>query len=343
MGLFSNISHEGTEEIYSYEINDKHSCKLLFDFKRECTIEHGNKLTNLIKARILNGYKKECCVAPDLASYVCFEIPTFVSVGELAQNGIFDTLNDMGRFESLDNIKYKHLGIIDRKNEQEYQIYDPTIEVNEYIQSNLDVVVKLNRGIIYNRMQTQGFKERIAEPALRYIEEQKRIKNNRKINPMLEEQFKYRIDGKVYSDCEGTDLAEGKILKINRLNKIGRVDEDEILYSAYIEKLEPGQKREEISLQKNPNGYPILFILYKEIEKLIENDDEKNTERILRLISEIPNEMLNEKRLEFVGELDKEGNIHRDLMRCSQKVQKQIKEQKEKFEKENEEERCNSL
>ena len=178
---------------------------------------------------------------------------------------------------------------------------------------------------------------------MKYIEEQNKIKNSRKNNPILEEQFKYRINGRVYSDCEGTDLIDGKILKINRLDKIDKIEEDEILYSAYIEKLESEQKREEISLQKNPNGYPILFTLYKEIEKIMKENNGEDIEKVLQLISEIPNEMLNVNKLEYIGGLDKEGKINRDLIKCSQKVQEEIHEQKIKFNKLNEIERCNSL
>lgn len=57
MDLFSiakNKSHEATKEVTNYEIKGKKYSKLLFDFENVCTFKHGNKLTNLIKARVLS-------------------------------------------------------------------------------------------------------------------------------------------------------------------------------------------------------------------------------------------------------------------------------------------------
>ena len=86
MDLFNskNRSPKSTEEIADYEIKQIGKTKLLFDFKKDCTFKHGEKLTKLIKARMIDDYEKNECIAPDTAKYICFEIPTYLSVNNLS-------------------------------------------------------------------------------------------------------------------------------------------------------------------------------------------------------------------------------------------------------------------
>ena len=147
MDLFvkMNKSHEGTKEITNYEIKEIGASKLLYDFKNDCTFKHGDIVTNLIKARILENYEKNICIAPDTAKFICFEIPTYISLEELADKKVFDILNQIGKFKYLMPNNYNNLGMIDKKQENGYKLFKPTGEVLSYTREVLDKEIEAKR------------------------------------------------------------------------------------------------------------------------------------------------------------------------------------------------------
>lgn len=333
MSLFSdakNKSHKGTEEVTSYEIEGKNNSKLLFDFKKQCTFKHGDKITNLIKARLLEEYQKGTTIAPDNAKYICFEIPTDMDLQELIENGVFKILEQIQKFENLPNEIYNHIGIIDKLEDGKYELFEPTPEVLEYTQNIMDAQIKQNKEMFSKRLQQQEFKKRISEPANRYIEENKTKREQRKQNLYLEEQFRYKIGDKIYTDYKGIDTIEGKILKINRLDKIAQAPE-ELLYTAFVEKKESEEETEFTTLQELPKGFPVLFTLKTSLEDILINGDEKEIQKVLQLLSYLPKESINVNKMQYIGGIDKTGNIYRDIKNCSEEIKEKIKSKQEKF------------
>lgn len=333
MDLFDdmdNKSQRSTKEVVSYEIKGKRGInKLLFDFEQICTFKHGDKLTNLIKARILENYQRGNTISPDSAKYICFEIPTFVSLEELIKDNIFSTLEKIGEFENLIYGKYKHIGIIYRNNNENYELYSPTNEVLQYIQENLNKQIAKNEKLFSERLRGKEFKTRISETANEYIKQKEVIKSARKNNIFLEEQYRYKIGEEIYTDYIGTDVTEGKILRINRLSKIDD-GQKEKLYSAFIEKKDEEQE-ETIMIGEIPKGFPILFKLPHSLEEYIQNNDEKEITKILQLITDLPKERLNINEMLYIGEIDAQGNIHRNIDNCSEELKQKIAEKKLKY------------
>ena len=331
MELFTNKFQEGTEEIENYEIKTKESSKLLFDFERECTFRHGNKLTNLIKARILNNYTKGTTILPDTAKFVCFEIPTFIGIKELADNNVFDTLNELGKFDSLEKNVYFHLGIIDRE-KNIYKIYNPTNEVLGYVHEQMDSYIQNNDSLMTRRIQGEDFRKKISESAKISVREVEHLNEKRK-DVYLEEQYKYKLGDKIYADYNGIDIVEGKLLKINRVSIIEK-NENEILYSAFIQKIdhEYEEENESINLQDTPKGNPILFTLSNTLDNIIKNGKQKDLEKVLQLFSGFSKNISNVKRIHYIGGINEQGEILRNMENCSDIIIKKIEEQKMNFE-----------
>lgn len=332
MGLFvSNKSHEGTKEISNYEIKQLGSSKLLFDFNKDCTFKHGDKITNLIKARIIEEYEKNMSIAPDSAKYICFEIPTYISVEELAENRIFDTLNQIGKFDDLMKKNYNNMGLIDRKEDDDYELYNPTSEVLSYTRDVLDKEIEDKTSKLQNRIK-RGFKEQLAKDTQKYLKEVEKEKENRKKEIFLKEQFRYRIGKTVYTNYKGVDTVDGKIININRLGELKEV-ENETLYSAFLQKIEKTEPIELKTLQ--PCGLPVLFTTQIKLEEIIKNGDKEQLKKFLDLLSDIPKEIINSNEMNYIGELDKEGRITRTDENCSKEIIDKIKEEKEKYRIEN--------
>lgn len=333
---FENKSHEGTEELKSYEIRGKKGSKLLFNFIPYCTFKHGDKTTNLIKARILEQYEKGHTIVPDSAKYVCFEISTDINLSELANDNVFSVLEQVGELKNLEEKKYNHIGIIDKVSDGKYELFSPTIEVLEYVHNEMDKEINENNKLFtqrINRETRQQFVKRISDSANEHIKIQEEIREERKKNPILEEQFRYKIADVIYQDYKGISLTDGKILKINRLNRI--YDEPgNVLYSAFIQKIETEEEQEAITLQAIPKGFPILFILKQELENMIQNGKQ---EKVLELLSDIPDDILNVNEIQYIGGLDSNGNINIDIEGYSNEIKEQIKKQKESYKKQKEE------
>lgn len=332
MDLFAKkgkIHNKGTEEITDYEIKQLGKSKLLFDFKKDCTFKHGEKLTNLIKARILEDYEKKATIAPDTAKHICFEIPTNISIEELVDAKIFEILNQLGKFENLMPDSYNNVGYIDKTENNDYELFKPTSEVLSYTRDVLDKEIGKREKLFTQRLQEE-FKQRITIPATEYIKENDEKSKERKDNPFLEEQLRYKMGDRVYANYKGIDTKDGKILNINRLGQIKAVEE-EILYSAFLEKRDNDDRIELKTLQQKPNGFPVLFTSETKIEEIVENGDKEQITKVLDLLSNIPNEELNMNELEFIGSIDKQGRIDRTKENCSDEIQIKIQEEKENF------------
>ena len=333
MSLFSGIenkSHKGTKELTSYEIKGKNDSKLLFDFKYHCTFKHGDKLTNLIKARLLEEYKKGTTIAPDSAKYICFEIPTYINLEELAEDDVFKVLNQVEKFENLPSGIYNHIGIIDKIEEGKYELFNPTPEVLEYAQNIMDTKISENKELLSRRLQGQEFKQRISESASQYIKQNEKIREKRKENLYLEEQYRYKVGDRIDTDYQGIDIVEGKVLKINRLDKVGEISED-ILYSAFIEKKENEEETEFTTLQELPKGFPVLFTLKSSLQEILNNGNEEEVQKILQLLSDLPIESLNINKMQYIGGIDNLGNICRNMENCSEEIKDKIKTEQEKY------------
>jgi len=333
MSLFNeteNKSHKGTEELTNYEIKGKNTSKLLFDFNYHCTFKHGDKLTNLIKARLLEEYKKGATIVPDSAKYVCFEIPTYISVQELAQNDVFKVLDQVEKFDDLPSGIYTHIGIIDKIQDGKYELFNPTKEVREYAQSIMDTQISENKELLSRRLQGQEFKKRISESAIEHIKENEEIRKQRKQNLYLEEQFRYKVGDRIYTDYKGIDTVEGKILKINRVDKVDEISED-VLYSAFVEKKEKEEELEFITLQELPKGFPVLFTLKSTIQEILTNGNEQDVNKVLQLLSDLPKDRLNVNNMQYIGGIDNLGNICRDIEKCPEGLKVKIQAQQEKY------------
>lgn len=328
----NNIPHKSTKETLNYEIKGKKGInRLLFDFEKTCTFRHADKITKLIKARILDNYKKGSSSSPDSAKYICVEIPEFICLEQLIRSSIFDILEKFGKFTNLIDSEYNHLGIIYINQDGKYELYNPTNEVLQYVRDNLNTEITQSKKLFLQRISGSNFKTKIFEPRSEYIKNEQEIikEENKKI--FIEEQYRYKIGNEVYADYLATDITEGKILRINRLNKIHNSN-NEKLYSAFIEKKDE-QLEETIMIGQTPKGFPVLFILTNTIEEYLKNDNQEEIIKILQLITDLPKDRLNVNEMLYIGGIDEQGDIYRKIETCSEEIKEKIYEEKSKYKK----------
>ena len=242
-------------------------------------------------------------------------------------------MEKFGKFTNLLDSQYNDLGIIYINENGEYELYSPTNEVLQYIKDNLNIEITRSQKLFSERIRGKEFKTRISEPVNQHIRKKQEIENERKKNVFLEEQYRYKIGNEIYTDYIGTDVTEGKLLRINRLNKITDTN-DENLYSAFIEKKEDTEEQEEtIMIGQTPKGFPILFSLVNTLEEYIKDNDEKQITKILQLITDLPKDRLNVNEILYIGGIDEQGNIYRKIEDCSEQMKQKINEEKNKYKK----------
>lgn len=331
MGLFDNKSHKGTEELLSYEIKGKTNSKLIFGFVHYCTFKHGDIITNLIKSQVYENYEQGHTITPNSAKYVCFEIPENTTLEELAQNEVFSTLDEIGKLDGLRENSYNHIGFINRMEDGQYEIFSPTTEVLSYIDKNMNTSIGEGDNLLAKRIK---FVESISEPALKKFEEDKKQREDRKKEPILEEQLRYKIGNNIYTDYKGININTGTIIKLSKLKCAYEQDEDN-LYSAYIDEevQEQEQEDEMATLEDTPQGFPILFTTGQKMEEMLKNS---KYEDILKLLSNIDKENLNVNELRYIGGIDREGRIYKTTENCSEHLKEKIEVEKQEYRKENE-------
>lgn len=328
MDLFGNKSHKGTEELVSYEIKGKANSKLIFGFVHYCTFKHGDIKTNLIKSQVYENYEQGHTITPNTAKYVCFEVPENISMQELAQNEVFSTLDKIGKLDELKENSYNHIGFINKMEDGRYEIFNPTIEVLSYIDENMNTKIGQSDNLLAKRIK---FVESISKPALKKMTEDRQEREQRKKEPFLEEQLRYKIGDNVYTDYKGININTGRIIKLSKLKCT--YEENEInLYSTYIsEVLEDEEQQEKIvTLEDTPQGFPILFTTAQKMEKILENNKEGE---ILKLLSDIQKENLNINELRYIGGIDTEGRIYKTSENCSEELKQTIESQKQEYKK----------
>lgn len=327
MGLLGNKSHKGTEELISYEIKGKTSSKLIFGFVHYCTFKHGDITTNLIKSQVYENYEQGHTITPNTAKYVCFEIPQNTSLEELAEDEVFLTLDKIGKLDGLRENSYNHIGFINKMEDGRYEIFNPTIEVLSYIDQNMNAHIGESDSLLAKRIK---FVEGISEPVTKKFEEDEKQREDRKKEPLLEEQLRYKIGNNVYTDYKGININTGGIIKLNKLKCA--YEEENHLYSAYInEEIEEQEQEDEMAtLEDTPQGFPILFTTEQKIEEMLK---ENECENILRLLSDIEKEKLNINELRYIGGIDSEGRIYKTTENCSEQVKQKIEAEKQEYRK----------
>lgn len=342
MGLFSKAkenSGESTKDISIYEFKKKNDEEniALFDIEQFGTVNHGENKTKFIKARIIK-YDKQVTIMPDTADYICFEIPEDMSINDLEKYKILEALEKKQKMKNLEHDRYNHIGRVVKIDEKTFGLKSATQEVELFIKTRMNPTIQKGKEAFAQRItQNSGstkkdFKKALAEEYQKYSEQVTKKQEERKNEIELEEQFRYKIGEKIYSDYIGIDTQSGKILKVNKLNKIGKDSEETYLYSAFVEKVQEDNQPKTM-LEGVPEGFPVIFTLKEKIENIVENGDLVQIKKVLDLISKVPTEHLQKGAMTFIGGINEEGTIYRDAQSCSIDITKKINEEKQEFKK----------
>lgn len=184
--------------------------------------------------------------------------------------------------------------------------------------------------------QKREFKDRInsREEANRYYEKQQKIKSQRLENPYLIKNEEYQTkDGKYCSNWEGINIQNGEILRLYKLKKIGKIQENgQYLYSGIV--LSTPNTHDTNMFNKDTGEYignHICFELPNHMETLIKTTDENQyLQKILNILSNGTNSRDN--NYIYAGGIKQDGNVSYDMRESHPDIRNKLNELRQEYE-----------
>lgn len=297
---------------------------------------HDGTVADVMLSRILQ-YRDGNAIMPDLADYVGFEIQH----GEELTTEQIDKiiLSYLEEKMKSDEIGF-YVGRLVEQGNNDYQMI-PSETVEKYVIGQIaEKRIKEQEKYIEHEKEKERelfYKELDAR---KHIEEQEKYFNEQKEkrleNPNIKLQGRYRIDEKIYEDYNGINIAEGEnqgeILRIRKLDKVGKDGSGTYLYSAFLSNT-PNEHDVEMLSHNNPSGVPVCFELEKRFEDIVKDGDIQEIIALLAFLSDSKN-FENPKQLSYIGKIDKNFQITKDMESDSFAIRNKIKEMQKAYEEE---------
>lgn len=281
---------------------------LLYGVSNQGQIKHRNQeITKLIMARITK-YREGDTIFFDASDYISFELPIGQEVTEEIMQSVMEQYDKQDMQEKR---KSHYLGRLEQiQGKTEFGNRSKAVEkiVQDIINRNEKIRQEQIQANIREKEQNKvEFREQIARSVSSHEEYMKRVREQRKANPAITYKGTYKINGKNYMDYDGIDLVGGDVLRIRKVDKIGKDGSGTYLYSAYLNKT-PNEYDVEFLSEEEPAGYPVCFTLEKRLEDIVREGKTQEINTLLSLLSNSRN-FENNEQLVYIGGINRNGKI----------------------------------
>ena len=299
----------------NFESRKKGYTTTIFGIKEEgLRIKHRNgKITKLMLAKAISVKNGDALVI-DAADDIAFELK---EDQQIDRNVLKEIAYEYERQSELKDEICNYLGIVEYT-EKDYKMDQKSLKVEEYVKQNVvsHIIEERNeRKRVWEerckqrqKMEEQRRKFTESLDAKDYVTQYQETARKRLENPYLIKKGQYRIDGKIYEDYDGINTQTGDILRIRKLDKIGKDGNGTYLYQGYINST-PNEDDAEILDRGKPMGMPICFDLPKRFSDIEKTNNPQEIQKILQLLSSV-SKYANHEQLIYIGGIDKQGNIY---------------------------------
>lgn len=160
----------------------------------------------------------------------------------------------------------------------------------------------------YNRNKSNDFEESLR------VNKSKALPSISDNNVFLKQRFLH--DGeyeKHYHDYDGTNPNNGTVLRVRKLHKVGK-ENGRYLYTAFVSKTKSEDDFEKIySADEDPIGLPVCFTLDGRFEDIVNNQDSNEMKKVLNMLSSSYTFSRDPNKLNYIGNLEKDGRVNIDL------------------------------
>lgn len=182
-------------------------------------------------------------------------------------------------------------------------------------------------------LRQKEFKNRMQKEHEEYLNQQNKIRTERIENPYLKEITPgyTEVDGKKYCDYNGVNVLNGDILKLRKMNKVGKDENGTYLYTAYAETTEHEYDAEMYLEDGTPAGIPICFATDKKIEEIIQSNDQNDLRTILSMLSESERFRNNNENLNYIGYINKYNVTDKNIQNTTRTIQSTVSKLQQEF------------
>lgn len=277
--------------------------------------KHRNgQITKLMLAKAIKVRDEDALIV-DLADDIAFELKE----GQQPDGNVLQAVAyEYEKRNSLENKICDYLGIVDYT-DKGYEITQKSQKVEQYVNQNVIPKIleqrKAREELLaenYAKRQEQE-KERERKfledlDARGYVAQMQETMKKRRENPYLRKVGQYKINGKTYEDYDGINIQTGDILRIRRLDKVGKDGSGTYLYQGYVHST-LNEDDAEILDEGIPMGISVCFDLPKRFSdiEIVNNPEEIRT--ILELLSNAE-KYSNREGLSYIGGIDRNGKLN---------------------------------
>lgn len=182
-------------------------------------------------------------------------------------------------------------------------------------------------------IRQKEFVSKIREEQKKYEEQQNQIKSERIKNPYLKQISKKYIskDGKQYFNYDGVNILNGDILRLRKMNKVGKDERGTYIYTGYIETTQNQDDVEILSNDGAPSGIPVCFATDKKIEEIMQSNNQNDLKTLLLLLSENLKDSNNNGYLNYIGKIDQYNRIEKNLRNTTKTIQSTVEQLQQNF------------
>lgn len=317
------------------------------EYNNIATHSNGEK-TDVIVAKMLE-VQEDSVIAPNSETHIAFEVTQGVPIDQamLSKIGTY-YLRELKNKDRNPDCMY--LGRISENPYGEINWNNKSDVIGKYI--NEKVAPRLNEEK-RKKQEKQIIEQRAAEVRdiseheeyVRKLQKEQRenqtqqnnVRMDRINNPYLKQVGpNYVVDGKIYSDYNGIDMIGGDILKLRKLNKVGKDENNTYLYTGYVSATPNEYDAEVLSKTARPMGRAVCFASDRKIEEIMQSNDIGDLKTLLTALS-LPSNEKNEA-LEYIGRINRSNMIDTDLNNATEPIKSTVAKLKEEFREEQERE-----
>lgn len=183
-----------------------------------------------------------------------------------------------------------------------------------------------------NRKQRE-FVNKMQEGHKEYVRQQNQIKAERIGNPYLEQVGREYTakDGRRYCDYDGINVTNGDFLRLRKMNKVGKDENGTYIYTGYVESTQNEHDVEMLSKDGIPLGIPVCFATDKKIEEIMQSNNQNDLVSLLSMLSNQENFMNNNGYLNYIGKIDKNNTIDKNIGNTTRTIQSNVQQLQQKF------------
>lgn len=333
MGIFNWRKKEQNikkEPKASYDVKSRDGINNVFlsGINKVGEISHRNKeITKLIMGRITK-HREDDAIYFDAMDHIGFELPSGQDLNDEIMQAVIRQYDIEARQGNQDKAYY--IGRL-QQSEQGYY-FDNKSRVVEGMVNDIAERVTKERSDQIQKQQEENrkmqedkerqFRDSVSSSANSYMERMQKVREERKANPTLKNPFKTRGKAKDYDNYDGVDLTTGDILRIRKVDKVGKDGSGTYLYSAYLNRT-PNEDDVEMFDVEDPMGYPVCFELPRRLADIVKEGNISEITQVLTMLSDERN-FQDMEQLTYIGEIDKDGQVNRREESLSSAIQLRI-------------------